>query len=273
MRRRDNTGAAAFYRGKKDDEVITAWLAYLSTRFPFIFRRTFWRDTFRRVQRFVQPEDFLLDIGALDAPYTRYLHNRTIVMDVVETGRFGFSPEMLRAIKSSQRNLVPIIATAEALPFTSDTFDKIICTEVMEHIVNDKNAISEMARVLKPDGQVFVTTPNGEKVPLTSGIKEHIRHYTEHDLKSLFFHHFESVLVERRFHFIRLLEMQTPPPKDNKILRLLFGLMYTFFAWFYDLIYLVERLLHVEGNYNICLVARRPRQPRELQNKVAFHKR
>jgi hypothetical protein len=102
----------------------------------------------------VQPGDFLLDIGALDAPYTRYLRNRTIALDVAQTGRFGFSPEIVARIKSSS-NVVPVIASAEALPFQNDVFNKVVCTEVIEHILRDNIAIAEMARVLDRNGMVF----------------------------------------------------------------------------------------------------------------------
>ena len=38
------------------------------------------------------------------------------------------------------------------LPFGDDTFDYIICSEVMEHIPDDAAAAAELARVLKPGG-------------------------------------------------------------------------------------------------------------------------
>jgi SAM-dependent methyltransferase len=45
------------------------------------------------------------------------------------------------------------------LPFPDDTFDHIICSEVMEHIPDDAAAASELARVLKPGGTLAVTVP------------------------------------------------------------------------------------------------------------------
>jgi SAM-dependent methyltransferase len=45
------------------------------------------------------------------------------------------------------------------LPFPDDTFDHIICSEVMEHIPDDAAAASELARVLKPGGTIAVTVP------------------------------------------------------------------------------------------------------------------
>lgn len=45
------------------------------------------------------------------------------------------------------------------LPFPDATFDRIICSEVMEHIPDDAAAASELARVLKPGGTLAVTVP------------------------------------------------------------------------------------------------------------------
>jgi hypothetical protein len=42
---------------------------------------------------------------------------------------------------------------------------------------------------------VFITTPNGEKVPLERGIEEHNRHYTEQHLQALFLERFECILL------------------------------------------------------------------------------
>jgi SAM-dependent methyltransferase len=42
------------------------------------------------------------------------------------------------------------------------TFDTIICTEVLEHIVNDKGICEKFFQLLKPGGVVHITTPNAE---------------------------------------------------------------------------------------------------------------
>jgi len=45
------------------------------------------------------------------------------------------------------------------LPFESATFDKIICSEVMEHIPDEQRGIKEMARVLKDNGILAISVP------------------------------------------------------------------------------------------------------------------
>ena len=46
------------------------------------------------------------------------------------------------------------------LPFAAATFDRIICSEVMEHIPDDRAAATELFRVLKPGGTIGVTVPS-----------------------------------------------------------------------------------------------------------------
>jgi SAM-dependent methyltransferase len=45
------------------------------------------------------------------------------------------------------------------LPFADRTFDKIICSEVMEHVHDYKGAAAELARVTRPGGRVAITIP------------------------------------------------------------------------------------------------------------------
>ncbi|PLW84343.1 SAM-dependent methyltransferase [Kineobactrum sediminis] len=50
-------------------------------------------------------------------------------------------------------------ASALALPFADATFDKVICSEVLEHIPDYRAALMEIRRVLKPQGMLCVSVP------------------------------------------------------------------------------------------------------------------
>ena len=45
------------------------------------------------------------------------------------------------------------------LPFADGTFDRVIASEVLEHIPDDSAAMRELARVLRPGGAMAVTVP------------------------------------------------------------------------------------------------------------------
>ena len=42
----------------------------------------------------------------------------------------------------------------------SDEFDIIVCTEVVEHILDDNKLFQVIFKLLKPGGQLYLTTPN-----------------------------------------------------------------------------------------------------------------
>jgi SAM-dependent methyltransferase len=46
-----------------------------------------------------------------------------------------------------------------ALPVADASVDRVIASEVLEHIVDDRTALAEIARVLKPGGRAVVTVP------------------------------------------------------------------------------------------------------------------
>ena len=48
---------------------------------------------------------------------------------------------------------------ALSLPFDDGTFDRVIASEVLEHIPDDSAAMRELARVLRPGGSMAVTVP------------------------------------------------------------------------------------------------------------------
>ena len=89
------------------------------------------------------------------------------------------------------------------LPFPDDTFDRVICSEVFEHIPDDTGAMAEIRRVLKPGGVLAATVPAWfpEKIcwalsaeyhaPLAAG--GHVRIYTE----QLFRHRLSGAGLER----------------------------------------------------------------------------
>ena len=47
-----------------------------------------------------------------------------------------------------------------SLPFKDASFDKVICSEVLEHILDDYQAIKELVRVLKDEGRLAVSVPS-----------------------------------------------------------------------------------------------------------------
>jgi 2-polyprenyl-3-methyl-5-hydroxy-6-metoxy-1,4-benzoquinol methylase len=45
-------------------------------------------------------------------------------------------------------------------PFSNATFDYVLCIEVIEHLAKPENCLKEIARVIKPEGVLILSTPN-----------------------------------------------------------------------------------------------------------------
>lgn len=50
-------------------------------------------------------------------------------------------------------------ADVTSLPFSNDSFDVVICSEVLEHIEDHRRSVAELVRVLRPGGNLVVTVP------------------------------------------------------------------------------------------------------------------
>jgi 2-polyprenyl-3-methyl-5-hydroxy-6-metoxy-1,4-benzoquinol methylase len=53
-----------------------------------------------------------------------------------------------------------VVGDAARLPVQSESFDRVVCSEVIEHVPAWREVVTEAARVLKRGGLLVVTTPN-----------------------------------------------------------------------------------------------------------------
>jgi len=99
----------------------------------------------------------ILDLGCGEGPYS-YLFTK----DNESYGLDNCPKRMLldgdNAINKGYKAL--IVGEGLSLPFTDDLFDIVICTEVIEHVVEVRQLISEINRVLKQGGKLILSTPN-----------------------------------------------------------------------------------------------------------------
>ena len=94
------------------------------------------------------------------------------VLTALNHGRFvglDFQQERLDEIRSrgiGEGHLDLVRGSAMELPFADNTFDHIVCSEVLEHLPDDWAAVRELFRVLKPGGNLVITVPS-ENFPFT----------------------------------------------------------------------------------------------------------
>lgn len=123
----------------------------------------------------------------------------------------GLEYDFPRARKALEISNNILGAAGEYLPFPDNSFDIILSHEVIEHVQDDRLAVSEMVRALKKGGRIILFCPNrgypfethgiyrkGQykfgNIPLINYLPRHLRDrlaphvriYTTHDLELLF---------------------------------------------------------------------------------------
>lgn len=83
---------------------------------------------------------------------------------------YGVEFDAERARQAGRRGLCVARAAAEHLPFPRSSFDLILSHEVLEHVTDDRRALEEIARVLRPAGRAVIFVPNRGYLFETHGI-------------------------------------------------------------------------------------------------------
>jgi SAM-dependent methyltransferase len=137
--------------------------------------------TVRYDQLEVQAGDRLLDLGAGGGRHAFEAMRRGATVTALDadaqeiTDAFG----MMWAMMTEDEATVAtggignaVAGDALWLPFPTASFDRVIAAEVLEHIPDDRGAMAELARVLRPGGTMAVTVPRWGPELLTWAISD-----------------------------------------------------------------------------------------------------
>jgi SAM-dependent methyltransferase len=91
------------------------------------------------------PGAMALDVGADKSPYRERLTER------------GFA---VRTLDLTLDNGADYAGTAEETRLADESFDLVLCTQVLEHTREPWRAVREMARILKPGGHLIASAPH-----------------------------------------------------------------------------------------------------------------
>jgi len=108
----------------------------------------------------VKPGEEILDLGCGDGRDMIVFERKGARCTGVD-----FSEQMIReGVKRLRKAGVSkarlFVGSAQSLPFKDESFDKVSCSEIIEHIPDWEKAIREISRVVKRGGLVVITTPN-----------------------------------------------------------------------------------------------------------------
>jgi ubiquinone/menaquinone biosynthesis C-methylase UbiE len=91
------------------------------------------------------------------------------------------------ALQLARRRLHRLVrGQLESLPFRAQSFDAVFACDVLEHIEDDRSALSELHRICKPNGTLFLTVPAFTCLwSAHDDINHHRRRYTKARLATL----------------------------------------------------------------------------------------
>lgn len=107
----------------------------------------------------LKPGEKILEVGCGNGYYLSLLNRLGLKLNLV-----GIDNDSL-ALKDGvkfigDKKVKLILADASKIPFANESFDKIVMSEVIEHVADEKKVLKEIFRVLKKEGILSLTTCN-----------------------------------------------------------------------------------------------------------------
>jgi SAM-dependent methyltransferase len=105
------------------------------------------------------PCEAFLDAGCGDGRYLAAVARARGAARIVGT---DISERILATARAAAAPFEPELARAnlESLPFRDAEFDLVLCSQVVEHLLDVDAGLGELARVLRPNGALILTTDN-----------------------------------------------------------------------------------------------------------------
>jgi SAM-dependent methyltransferase len=155
----------------------------------------------------------------------------------------GLDYEFERSGEAHKKTAEVVNAAGEFLPFGDNAFNIILSHEVLEHVKDDRRAVEEIIRALRPGGRLILFVPNrgypfethgiywrgeykfGNKLFINylprkwrNRLAPHVRVYDRDDLDKLFTH-LPVKIIERKIIFGAYDNIIARQPKLGKLLR------------------------------------------------------
>ena len=151
---------------------------------PFI-EKEIWvaleRSTAKLIKHYSKPNDKILDVG---------VGTGRLLQSFEQLRRYGLDISLEYLQEASKKGIDVCFSRIEDVPYHPDYFDLVVCTDVLEHVLDLNRAVSQILKVLKTDGILIVRVPYKEDLKVYLDFTEykyvHLRNFDEYSIRLLF---------------------------------------------------------------------------------------
>lgn len=179
---------------------------YSSTN-PVVARLlTRWTGILRSTIGTIGPDEVVVDVGVGEGlSLERFLPPGARAVGV------EYRHDKAAVAKTRLAGLSPVVADAGMVPIADRSADLVTCIEVLEHLVEDDPAVSELARICR--GRCVVSVPwepwfrignlgRGKNIARFGNDPEHVQFFTPSRLQAMMGRSFDQVRVVRAFPWL-----------------------------------------------------------------------
>ncbi len=154
-----------------------------------------WPQRTQDIIELTDKKNSILDIGCGTGSILRTLKNNGY------TSLYGLEHSMASVTRLENYGITMRQGDLPKINFDTNSFDVVIASEVLEHIIFHKYLIKEIIRVLKPGGKAFIYVPNDCMGPIDE--PSHVRTYSIKSLANILSKYgtLESISETREKHF------------------------------------------------------------------------